>query len=564
MKLTSLGRFFKKRAPRGWSSENMDHVVAVCCIVFSWWLMSFTFGYEDGEFVIASKLWSDFGAHIPLIRSFSMGANWPPEYPQFPGQPIRYHYLFYLMVGLLERVGLRIDIALNLLSAAGFALLLWMLYRTAILFFKSRAAGVLSIVLFLSNGSLSYIRFLEKVGTFSFSAIWQSLQQLTAFVSFGPWDGQTISAFWTLNIYTNQRHLGMGFGVFLVLLYPIFERAIADQKSKTVLSRNKSLVLLLLLATLPLLHQAAYMSFLIVSGMWILLYWKHYSIRWLLPYVLGFVISLISLYSISQGPTTHSVIWSPGYLSQTTNFGLAAVYWFDNFGLYLPMLLAVLLAGPWQYRRLLIIASPLFVAANTLLFSPDMINNHKLLNIFILFVQLMTAGLLVSWWREGWQKKVLVCCFLPFLLFSGVVDFLPIIRDNHLFLPDYKKNAEALWFANNTDPSSTVLTTVYFYNSALLAGRKSFLDYGYFDWSMGYDDAKRRALLPSIFATDTTLAGVCRILEKENVDYVFISQKGDLDTAIHPTGSAFANLSQPLLRTTEGDAIYSVAQSCAQ
>ncbi|WP_460315410.1 hypothetical protein, partial [Staphylococcus aureus] len=76
-------------------------------LAFSFWLMFHTFSY-DGQthsIQVAYKLWSDFGAHIPMIRSFSMGGNLSRffagtvQYPIFPGEPIRYHYLFFMLVG---------------------------------------------------------------------------------------------------------------------------------------------------------------------------------------------------------------------------------------------------------------------------------------------------------------------------------------------------------------------------------------------------------------------------------------------------------------------------------
>ena len=79
-----------------------------------------TFSYEKGVMEISSKAWSDFANHIPLIRSFSLGNNFPPQYPLFAGPPIRYHFLFYAFAGFLEKTGIRIDYALNIPSILGF------------------------------------------------------------------------------------------------------------------------------------------------------------------------------------------------------------------------------------------------------------------------------------------------------------------------------------------------------------------------------------------------------------------------------------------------------------
>ena len=92
--------------------------------IFSSFLMWKTFRVNSsGNMQVATRVWSDFAATIPLIRSFSYGSNFPIQYPIFAGPPIRYHFVFFAVVGFLEKIGLRIDWALNGLSVLGFFLL---------------------------------------------------------------------------------------------------------------------------------------------------------------------------------------------------------------------------------------------------------------------------------------------------------------------------------------------------------------------------------------------------------------------------------------------------------
>src|SRR3990167_5196708 len=132
--------------------ENLLEIcLAVFSFLFSSWLMFSTFSYKAGSMLIASKAWSDFASTIPLIRSFSLGANFPPQYPLFPGEPINYHFLFYAFVGLLEKTGLPIGLALNIPSLLGFSFLLLMIYLLANLLFKSKSVGIISVIFFLFN-----------------------------------------------------------------------------------------------------------------------------------------------------------------------------------------------------------------------------------------------------------------------------------------------------------------------------------------------------------------------------------------------------------------------------
>ena len=145
-----------------------DGLVFLITALFSVWLMFSTFAYKDGQLIIKAKLWSDFAAHLPLIRSFSFGQNFPPQYPQFANEPTRYHYLFYLLVGGLEKIGFNLAVALNSLSAIGLSLLLLMIYRYAKLLAgrqkkQQYLAGDLAIFLFLFNGSLTLLIILNKL-----------------------------------------------------------------------------------------------------------------------------------------------------------------------------------------------------------------------------------------------------------------------------------------------------------------------------------------------------------------------------------------------------------------
>ena len=141
---------------------KLELFIFLLSLVFSSWLMFSTFSYGNGFMQISTKAWSDFANHIPLIRSFSFGENFPPQYPLFSGPIIKYHFVFYALVGLLERGGMRIDYALNIPSILGFSFLILMIYTFSNSLFKSKAVGLLSVFFFLFNSSLDFINFFIK------------------------------------------------------------------------------------------------------------------------------------------------------------------------------------------------------------------------------------------------------------------------------------------------------------------------------------------------------------------------------------------------------------------
>lgn len=150
------------RLPHPLDKLRFEHIFFFLFFLFAWTLMWKTFRVEEGTIKMAVKVWSDFGATLPLERSFSYGSNFPPQYPLFAGPPIRYHFVFFFIVGMLERMGIPLDWALNGMSILGFWALLCFIYLIASRVFASKFVGIVSVILFLFNGSWGFLEFFEK------------------------------------------------------------------------------------------------------------------------------------------------------------------------------------------------------------------------------------------------------------------------------------------------------------------------------------------------------------------------------------------------------------------
>lgn len=99
--------------------------VTIAMLSFLIFDKSFSFDNKTGEFLIASNLYQDLGGHIPYIRSLSIGKNYPFEVPFYSGGKIPYYFMFDFYSSILEKLGLRIDHSLNLLSAISFSSLIF-------------------------------------------------------------------------------------------------------------------------------------------------------------------------------------------------------------------------------------------------------------------------------------------------------------------------------------------------------------------------------------------------------------------------------------------------------
>jgi hypothetical protein len=206
--------------------------------------------------------------------------------------------------------------------------MLWLVYRIAFLYSRSRLAGVIAILLVLFNASLTFLAFFEKYPLNPHSFI--DIITAEHFTSFGPWDGKIISAFWNLNIYTNQRHLSLAFGLSLLALYPLIKTVITG----IIPSKRWWYLLAPVFMVLPWIHQASIVMIAIIVGLIFVGAWSQ-ARKVLLPYLVCMAFSLPG-YIYWQFVGVTSVISEYGYLSPDKTVSGIAKYWLYNLGLYLP------------------------------------------------------------------------------------------------------------------------------------------------------------------------------------------------------------------------------------
>src|SRR3990172_8648641 len=487
-------------------------------LFFSFWLMWHTLSYDTTthNILISAKYWSDFGSHLPQIRSFSLGSNWPPQSPLFPGEPTRYHFLFYFVAGIFERLGMPIDWALNLNSAIGFFLLTIMIWLFTYRLFTSRLTAYLSVIFFLFNSSLSWLDYL-KSNNFNLISSISNLASLTQFPSFGPWNGSAITAFWNLNIYTNHRHLLYLFGFIAGSL---------------VLLNQAALAIVALFAASYFIFQPKLRTPLLLSAVG--------AVPWL------FFSRLIS-------NDTSQLAWYLGFLTKPpviwSNF---LRFWFLNIGLHLVFIPSGFLMAPKQARKLIFPLLVLFIAPNLIKFSTDIINNHKFFNFFLIIGSMFTAYVLVK------IKPLLL--LLPLLVLGGIVDFFPVKNDFYFHLPDITVNPDAQYFQKNTLPDSIVLNSTWFYHPASLAGRKIFNGYSYFTCSFGYDQATREYQALAIYRAPDSITA-CRLLHRNNISFVYLNNRPE--NFIFPNWNLWKNNFSPQYHNpTTGVSIYNVSHIC--
>ncbi|MGH3781265.1 MAG: hypothetical protein ACRDRO_11745 [Pseudonocardiaceae bacterium] len=209
---------------------------------------------------VSNNTWADTALHIGIARSFSEGDNFPPVLPVFSGETIRYHFGFDFYAGALERMGLPIEWAFNLPGALGFTAIMILVFEFAYYLWRRISIGVISAVLFATNGSLAFLRYFDRYSTVIEALTPSNWWNHGQYLATAPYQsGEQISIFWTLNPYLNQTHLIVSMTVALFVGYALLQHlrgpgsiagnppnAYADENHRRPLPRERAVALGLL------------------------------------------------------------------------------------------------------------------------------------------------------------------------------------------------------------------------------------------------------------------------------------------------------------------------------
>ena len=535
----------------------MKSKIFIFALLFSFclWLMFESFSYKDNIFYIADHIIYDFAVHIPLIRSFSQGDNFPPQYPLFPGEPIKYHFLFYFLVGMLEKTGLPIDWSLNIPAALGLFTLIVTLYLLTKKVFQRRLVAILTVVFLLFNGTLTFVKFLAEHPLSP--TILLDLVNNKKFYSFGPYDGGEIGAFWNLTTFTNQRHFA--WGMMIGLLFILTALNLLNRSSATKV--GWAFIWGVIIGLLPFFHQSVLVIFFIL----IVLYFFLYPV--LRPFLLVtaaisalLIVPQVSVFFQGNG---NSIEWYPGFLiHDSLNPWHFLTYWFKNLGLHLFLIPAGLYLAPKKMRKsFLLPIFFIFLIPNLLRFSPEVATNHKFFNFAYALGSMFSAYTLVYLLDRGKRMWTVFILLLFFLTFSGVIDLFPLLNDRMHAYADAPKNEVVEWFLKNSEPDATVLNNSYIYHPASLAGRKIFLGWPMFADSVGYDIEQRFTDFKTLWESGD-ISFLCQQIKKQNISYVMYEKLG-LIPGVIPKADIFDKYF-PLLyeNIKEGIKIYDAKRGC--
>lgn len=481
--------------------------------------MNKSFGYntDTHSFRIARHQVGDFGLHISLIRSISWGNNYfPVESPFFPGKPIPYHFYFDFIVGLLEKIGIRIDLAFNVLSALFFSYLLYLIYKIPkILFKEGRAIGLLSVVLFIFHSSLTFVDFLKNK---QFSpALVKELWFLPDYLHKGPFDGSVISIFFTMNVFLNQRHLIAGLAISFTILYFVIQKLINDAKISV-----KYVVLIgIILGFSSRFHTLVFFCS-VVSISFLFIFFKR--VKFLPPFIISafllFIPHLITVVNQQQ----HKIFYVGFLANQPATFQSVIYFWFMNLGIALFVIPVGILLANHKQKLVFFSFLPLFIIGNLFQLSFKIEHNHSLFHYFFIVANFYASYILVRFWKQKLPGKVLVIILLFTLTMSGIINLFVVKNDYQYLVSDSPENKFIFWIKNNTKKNDIFLSRKEILDPITFAGRKNYLGH-IFD--MGNNTASREEIVKKLFEAKKKEELV--MAKNENIKYIVIPRKNIID-----------------------------------
>ncbi|MDR1537148.1 MAG: hypothetical protein LBU32_03975 [Clostridiales bacterium] len=556
-----FGGYFKELAD---FAKNHAWTTAFLLIVFAYiyWLLTYTFFYEDGKLNMGYSIFSDFSVHTALIRSFSAGSNFPTQFPHFPDGTIRYHFMFQFVAGMLEYMGLRMDLAFNLISILALFGCSLLLYSLACLITGARGAGMLSVMFFFLRSSFSGVIYLfENAPYKSLSSFADATIKNRDFIGHTPNENWGL---WNMNVYANQRHFALGISLLIfvmTLMLPHLQKMLgilllkmekpestpenADEKparpglkgralaaAKRLVSDdprslasklrefaftrdawecedfNRALFIAILVGATSFYHGSAVIA--LLSMLAAIGFFSKHRLEFLLIAAVAFFLSSYQAQFFAPGVEIASLRFQFGFIAQDKSLMGVFSYMLELTGLCLFVAAAAFLAGLRSRFAYFIAFSAPLILTFTISLTPDITVNHKYLMISLAFLNIFAAYGIHMLFTQSLKPaavnvlcKAAACVLSLFLVLTGILDTFTIINQDgpgRSALVDADNDYQK-WIRENTNPDDVFLCYWQSLGNVFFAGRPEFFGWPYYAWSGGYDTYTREAVFKEIVET---------------------------------------------------------------
>lgn len=540
--------------------------------------------YEDGAIYTGQCTYGDMNMHLGFITSIANQGTFPPEYSLYPGAKLSYPFLSDSISSSIYLMGASLRYAYILPMLAALPQIIGGVYLLALTLFGSRAKALLTYVLYLFNGGLGFIYFIDwaREREFTLESIftgfyttptnlvdhnirWVNLiadmflpQRATLFGY-----AILIPAIWLLHqaVFSNKKDyflpagilvsalpmihthsfLGMGLLSASWLLVCLYRSVVSDQKRR--LPVGWILVIFVIIMCLiqnwvnkgQIVAQDLFIFCIagivacVLFGIYLLICyifrtgWKDLLSTW------GVYLGCILLLALPQ-----LLFWTFGHVVGNSsmvrghfNWGNQGDFypWFYIKNLGLPLLLGIgaICANKRKSSHLILPIFIIWFVIELIVFQPNVYDNNKLLYIAYLFVCLLAADYGVDLYqklKDLGGAKWFAGGFLFFSLLSGV---LTLGRETVSEYQLYSATYVKLaeYIDENTPTDAVIMTQTRHNNEiASLTGRNIVCGADTFLYFHGIDTTERKAELQKMYEDPV---GSAKLYEKYDVSYVVVT-----------------------------------------
>ena len=508
-------------------------------LAFITYMMFYVFYIRDGVLYSGLTVYGDYAPHTAMMRSFSLGNNFPTQYPHYGGADVKYHFMFQFLAGNLEYLGLRLDFAYNIVSIGSLLGFLMLLSQLAVRITGRFCCGAVTVILFFFRSGAAFFRYVwEHLQTGDLLA---ALQENTSFI------GYTVNenwGLWNFNVYLNQRHLAFGLLIVTLVIYVFLDWLEAGTSHKEkgfswfiqrILSlqawksRNleKALIMGLLLGLSAFWNGAA-----VIGGLLILLGFAIFSdgkVDYAVTAGTAVFFSFLQTKIFIRGSAMDTRLYL-GFLAEEKTLWGVVKYLFWMGGIFFLGL--ILLVFFMKRREKAMLTGFLFpvIFAFVLLMTPDINVNHKYIVIAYGFLSVFWAWAICSLWGKKLWKKLLAVLLAVCLTATGIYDFVIILRGNgtgHRVTVNMNSDLTR-WLADHLGKQDLLLTPEYSMNEVTMSGVMLYCGWPYYAWSAGYDTNYRADRAVEIYtATDESV--LRSVVKEEKITYILFEEGSEFE-----------------------------------
>lgn len=536
-------------------ASKKESVFFIVLFGFILWTMFYVFHITTENGVTAIKsgvtIFSDFAPHTAMIRSFSLHDNFPTQYPHYGGVDVKYHFMFQFLAGNLEYLGMRIDWAFNWISAVSLWGFLVLLYEFTKKITGYAAAGAITVFMFFCRSSFAaFEKFVVAAASRNWSYFWNN----TSFIGYTNHEDWGL---WNYNVFLNQRHLGFGLLIAIIVIMYFTDRlewldkieiktgendkrlihakkyasyvgkyAFISKEAWAVSSEWKTAVVLgIMLGALSFWNGAVVVAALmILCGFAI---WSNHKFDYAIMAGITLILALVQTNFFMDKTVGQNigVTYQFGFLADELTMPGVITYILKLSGIFFIGILLMLIFMRGRFKAMIFAFLIPVVFAFTISMTPDIAVNHKYIIISTIFLNVFWAYVIVKLWKKGdfVVTRAVAVILVVLLTITGAYDMLTIYNSDKNSVGIDLNSELTTWLKDNVKETDLVLTGEDSMSETTFAGIMLYNGWPYYAWSAGYDTDTRARNAIEIYSSKDKDA-VKELVKKEGITYIVYSE----------------------------------------